>query len=114
MAKKETKSDAQDYAVIETGGKQYRVEVGDKVLVEKISDVEDGKEVVFERVLAIKSGDAIKIGAPIVDGAKVKAKALKSVKEDKIDVFKKKRRKGYTKKIGHRQEKLAVEVTAIG
>ncbi len=118
MAKKEetvkSQETAQDYAVIETGGKQYRVEVGDTVVIEKLADAEADKEIVFDKVLAVKAGGSMKIGSPTIDGATVKAKTLRSVKESKIDVFKKKRRKGFSKKIGHRQEKLAVQVTAIG
>lgn len=95
-------------AIIATGGKQYRVEVGDVLFVEKLGQ-EAGSEIEFTDVLAI--GD--KFGKPFVKGAKVKAKVVSEGRGKKIVVYKYKRRKGYHKKQGHRQPFTKVEITAI-
>ena len=96
------------YAVIKTGGKQYKVASGDVVKLEKIAG-EEGKEVVFNEVLAL---DGI-IGTPLVAGASVKAQVLKQTRDDKIIVFKKKRRQNYRRKNGHRQSFTLVKITDI-
>lgn len=99
------------YAVIETGGKQYKVQEGDVVFIEKL-DVEEGTAVTFDKVLVV-GGDDLKVGAPYVDGATVTATALKQGKSKKIIVYKYKSKKGYHKKQGHRQPYTKVEITAI-
>lgn len=99
------------YAVIETGGKQYQVEVGDKVKVEKLN-VEEGDLVTFDRVLAI-GGEEIKIGTPVVSGAKVEAKVLANGKGKKVITYKYKAKKNERTKKGHRQPFTLVEITNI-
>ncbi|MDD4556310.1 MAG: 50S ribosomal protein L21 [Alphaproteobacteria bacterium] len=94
------------YAVIKTGGKQYKVAAGDVVKVEKLVG-EEGSEVVFNEVLAL--GD--KIGTPLVSGASVKATILKQAKDQKVIVFKKKRRQNYRRKNGHRQNITLVKIS---
>ena len=96
------------YAVIKSGGKQYKVSTGDVVKLEKLS-AEEGKEVVFNEVLAL---DDV-IGTPLVAGASVKAQVLKQTRDDKIIVFKKKRRQNYRRKNGHRQSITLVKITDI-
>ncbi len=96
------------FAVIETGSKQYIVKEGDIVRVEKLP-FEKGEEIEFDKVLM--AGD--KIGTPYVDGAKVKAKLVTNAKAKKIIVFKYKKRKGYTKKQGHRQDFSQIQITQI-
>ena len=101
------------FAVIKTGGKQYLVSVGDKIKIEKIGASEK-KEVVFGEVLLIADDKKeIKIGAPFIKGAKVKAKLLAQDKAKKIIVFKYKPKKRYQKKMGHRQPYTEVEITGI-
>ena len=99
------------YAVIESGGKQYRVSPGDVVKLEKI-DVPVGEEVVFEQVLLVKNDQTI-VGNPLVAGAKVLGEVVEQGKGKKIIVFKYKRRKGYRKKRGHRQLYTAVKIKEI-
>ena len=99
------------YAIIETGGKQYKVEQGDIVFIEKLG-VEEGETVTFDKVLAIGGEDA-KFGAPYIDGATVTASVVKNGKDKKIIVYKYKPKKGYHKKQGHRQPYTKVEITAI-
>ncbi len=99
------------YAIIETGGKQYKVSEGDFVFVEKL-DVKDGAKVQIDKVLAI-GGETVEIGAPYVEGAKVVAKAVKSGKDKKIIVYKYKPKKGYHKKQGHRQPYTKLEIKKI-
>lgn len=98
------------YAVIETGGKQYRVSAGEAIYVEKIN-VNEGDEVVLDRVLLVSKDGKIQVGAPYLEGAKVVAKAAKQGKQKKIIVFKYKAKKNYRKKKGHRQPytKLVIE-----
>ena len=96
------------YAVIKTGGKQYKVAAGDVVKVEKLAG-EEGSVVVFNEVLAL--GD--QIGAPLVSGASVSATVLKQAKDQKVIVFKKKRRQNYRRKNGHRQNITLVKITDI-
>ncbi len=100
------------YAIIETGGKQYKVTEGDVVFIEKLN-VEEGAEVTFDKVLMAGEGDAVKVGTPIVEGATVTAKAIKNGKSKKVVVFKMKRKKNERKKQGHRQPYTKVEITAI-
>ena len=99
------------YAIIETGGKQYVVEAGDKIRVEKL-DVKEGDNVTFDKVLFV-SGDEPKVGAPYVDGAKVEAKVLAQGKAKKVVVYKYKSKKNERKKIGHRQPYTLVEISGI-
>ena len=99
------------YAVIETGGKQYKVENGDVVFIEKLN-VEAGETVTFDKVLIV-GGEDVKVGAPYVEGATVTANVVKNGKDKKIIVYKYKPKKGYHKKQGHRQPYTKVEITAI-
>ena len=99
------------YAVMTTGGKQYKVAQGDKLRVEKLT-ANVGDTVTFDEVLLV-GGDAIKIGAPLVAGAKVEAKVVAQDREKKIIVFKFRRRKNYRRKNGHRQPFTALEITGI-
>jgi len=101
------------YAVIETGGKQYRVEQG-SVLDVELLDAEVGKKVKLSRVLAVSDGKDLKIGTPEVKGAAVTAEVLDQHRAKKVVAFKKKRRKGYRKKIGHRQNMMKIKVEKIG
>jgi len=100
------------FAVIKTGGKQYLVSPGDKIKIEKI-DKAEGKEITFDQVLLLQKGKAIKIGTPLVKGAKVKAKVLKQDRAKKIIIFKYKAKKRYQKKMGHRQPYTEVEILKI-
>ena len=101
------------YAIIMTGSKQYKVAVGDIVEVEKLG-LEAGAEVTFDQVLAVAGDDGkLNIGTPLVEGAKVSAKVLDNFRAKKIVVFKMKRRKGYRRTQGHRQNLTRVEITAI-
>jgi len=101
-----------DFAVIKTGGKQYIVSKGLKIKVEKLP-VEEGEEIEFSEVL-LKANDAeVKIGAPFIEGAIVKAKVLSQFKDDKIIVFKYKKRKNYRRKQGHRQNLTELEILSI-
>lgn len=100
------------YAIIETGGKQYKVQEGDVVFIEKLS-AEDGSAVTFDKVLAISKEGAMSIGAPVVDGASVSAKILGHGKDKKVIVFKYKPKKGYRKKQGHRQPYTKVQIEKI-
>lgn len=102
------------YAVVETGGKQYRVSVGDAVFVEKL-DVQEGDEVVLDKVLLVNSEGETQVGQPYLEGAAVVAKAVKQGKQKKIVVFKYKPKKNYRKKQGHRQPytKLMIESITV-
>ena len=100
------------YAVIETGGKQYKVENGDIIYIEKL-DAEENAEVTFDKVLAVGADDGIKTGAPYVKGATVKAKVLKTGKGKKLTVFTYKPKKNEKRKMGHRQPYTKVEISAI-
>ena len=99
------------YAIIETGGKQYKVEQGDVVFVEKLG-VEEGETVTFDKVLVV-GGDDVKVGTPYVDGASVEASVVKNGKDKKIIVYKYKSKKGYHKKQGHRQPYTKVQIEKI-
>ena len=100
------------YAIIVTGGKQYRVEQGDIVYIEKL-DVEADSEVKFDQVLAIGEEGSVKVGAPVVEGATVSAKVIKNGKAKKITVMTYKPKKGEKKKQGHRQPYTQVQIEAI-
>ena len=100
------------YAVIKTGGKQYRVQQGDVIFVKKI-DAQADEAVTFEEVLLVNDGETTKIGKPVVEGAKVEGKVLAQVKSKKIVVYKYKAKKNERKKQGHRQPYTKVEITAI-
>lgn len=100
------------YAVLETGSKQYRVTAGDTLEIERLA-VEAGKPFTFDRVLLVNNDGKVSVGAPIVSGATVVADVVEHKRGDKVTTFKMKRRKGYHKTIGHRQELTVVKVTAI-
>ncbi len=100
------------YAIIETGGKQYKVEAGNTVFIEKL-DVEAGSEITFDKVIAVGADDGIKVGAPYVEGATVTATAVKNGKGKKITVFTYKSKKNEKRKMGHRQPYTKVEISAI-
>ena len=100
------------YAIIRTGGKQYQVAAGDKLRVEKLQgDVGDTVE--LSDILMVVDGDDVKIGQPVIEGAKVVAKIIEQGKADKVVVFKKKKRKGYRVKRGHRQQYTALTIEEI-
>ncbi len=102
------------YAVIETGGKQYRVQAGDVIDVERLSAVsEEEPEVVFDRVLLVGDGSDVKVGDPVVEGAQVNGVLVRPVRGTKVTVFKMKRRKGYRRKNGHRQDLHQVKINDI-
>lgn len=100
------------YAIIKTGGKQYRVSEGDEIFIEKL-DAEVGDSVQFDEVLAIGESDEMKWGCPLVEGASVKGEVLKQGKGKKIVVFKYKPKKGYRRKTGHRQPYTRVKITGV-
>ncbi|MFW8600960.1 50S ribosomal protein L21 [Desulfobacterota bacterium M19] len=100
------------YAIIRTGGKQYQVEAGERLRVEKLSG-NVGDSIVIEDVLLVADGENIKIGQPVVEGAKVNARIVEQDREKKVLVFKKKRRKGYQVMKGHRQYFTSLEIQEI-
>jgi large subunit ribosomal protein L21 len=101
------------YAVIKTGGKQYRVQPGDLLVVEKL-DGDVGAEVAFDQVLMLGGEDGgVTVGAPVVDGAVVRATLVETRKGDKVKVFKKIRRQGYRRTKGHRQHETVLRVTGL-
>ena len=100
------------YAIVEMAGQQFKVSKDQKVFVHRLDDAE-GSEVIFDKVLLLDQNGAITIGAPTIDGASVQAKVLRHVKGDKVIVFKKKRRKGYKVKNGHRQFFTEISVEEI-
>ncbi|AGI38587.1 50S ribosomal protein L21 [Thermoclostridium stercorarium subsp. thermolacticum DSM 2910] len=100
------------YAIIETGGKQYKVQEGDVLFVEKLS-AEEGQTVVFDKVLAVSEAGELKVGTPVVEGAAVTAKVLGHGKGKKIIVFKYKPKKNYRRKRGHRQPYTKVQIEKI-
>jgi len=100
------------YAVIKTGGKQYKVSAGEKLKVEQIpADV--GTEIVIDQVLAVGEGEALSIGSPLVSGATVTVTVLAHGKHDKVHIFKMRRRKHYQKRQGHRQQFTELQIGAI-
>ena len=100
------------YAVIKTGGKQYRVDAGAQVRVEALP-AEVGASISFDEVLLVGAGDAVKVGAPLVAGAKVKATVVSQGRGDKVRIFKLRRRKHYQKSQGHRQSYTEVRIDDI-
>ena len=100
------------YAIIETGGKQYKVEANDVVFIEKL-DVESDSEVVFDKVIAVAGDGGIKVGAPYVEGATVTAKAVKNGKAKKVTVMTYKAKKNEKRKLGHRQPYTKVEIVSV-
>jgi len=100
------------YAIIQTGGKQYRVSEGDVLSVEKLN-AEAGKETTFSDVLLVVNGDKVNLGAPLVSGASVKAEVVDQYKDDKVIAFKFKRRKGYHRTVGHRRQLTKLKITKI-
>ena len=103
-----------EYAIIEHGGKQYRVSPGDQLLVERTEpDLKDGDTLLFERVMLLARDENVTIGTPTVDGAHVRGRVVDPVRGPKIIVFKKKRRKGYRRTNGHRQNYYRVQVDSI-
>jgi large subunit ribosomal protein L21 len=100
------------YAVIKTGGKQYRVASGDKIKVEQIA-ADIGQEITIDQVLALGNGSDLKIGAPLVSGATVTVKVVSHGKHDKVRIFKMRRRKHYQKHQGHRQAYTEIEIGSI-
>ncbi|HAS79237.1 MAG TPA: 50S ribosomal protein L21 [Ruminococcus sp.] len=100
------------YAIIETGGKQYQVNEGDVVFIEKLN-AEADEAVTFDKVIAVSSDNGLKIGAPYVDGAAVEAKVVKNGKSKKVTVFTYKPKKGEKRKMGHRQPYTQVKIEAI-
>jgi len=100
------------YAVIETGGKQYKVQEGDIVFVEKL-DAGDGSVVTFDKVLAVSNGNNLTFGSPLVSSASVNAKVIGQGKEKKVIIFKYKAKKGYRNKTGHRQPYTKVQIDKI-
>jgi len=101
------------YAVVKTGGKQYRVAAGEKIKVEQIpADV--GAEIALDQVLLVADGAEVKLGNPLVSGATVKAKVVSHGRGEKIRIFKMRRRKHYRKSQGHRQNYTEIEILGIG
>jgi large subunit ribosomal protein L21 len=100
-----------NYAVIKTGGKQYRVKSGDIINVEKLAG-DAGDKVTLDQVLML-GGDDVKVGAPLLDGATVEAEIVEQMRTPKIIVFKKRRRQNYRRKKGHRQEMTTLKINSI-
>ena len=100
------------YAVIETGGKQYKVSEGDIIFIEKLEVAEEAV-ITIDKVVALANDNGINVGAPYVEGASVSAKVLKQGKEKKVVVFKMKPKKGYRKKQGHRQPYTKIQIEKI-
>lgn len=100
------------YAVIKTGGKQYRVAPGDKLNVETLK-ADTGSEVEFDQVLMLADGENVDVGTPLVDGARVKARVIEHGRGEKIRIVKFKRRKHYQRRMGHRQNYTRVEITDV-
>ena len=100
------------YAVIKTGGKQYKVAAGEKIKVEQIA-ADVGQEIVIDQVLAVGNGAELKVGVPLVDGASVKAMVVAHGRHDKVRIFKMRRRKHFQKHGGHRQNFTELEIGAI-
>lgn len=100
------------YAVIQTGGKQYRVAEGDEIEVEKL-DVEAGAKTVLSDVLLIADGSTVTIGEPLISGASVTAEVVDQFKDDKVIAFKFRRRKGYHRTVGHRRQLTKLKIESI-
>ena len=100
------------YAVIRTGGKQYKVASGEKIKVEQIA-ADVGQEIVIDQVLAVGNGAELQVGSPLVAGASVKATVVAQGKHDKVHIFKMRRRKHYRKSQGHRQTFTELQISAV-
>lgn len=100
------------YAIVESGGFQFRVEPGLKLNVPRL-DVEEGQSVTLEKVMLVADGEEIAVGDPLVEGASVEAQVLQHGRGGKITVYKRKRRKGYEKTMGHRQDYTRIEIKSI-
>jgi large subunit ribosomal protein L21 len=100
------------YAIVDIAGQQFKVEKDKKIFVHRLK-AEEGESLSFDKVLLIDNDGSIKVGAPYIDGSAVKAKVLQHLKGDKVIVFKKKRRKGYDKKNGHRQYLTQIQIEEI-
>ena len=100
------------YAVIKSGGKQYKVAAGERIKVEQIA-ADVGQEIVLDQVLAVGSGSDLKVGSPLVAGASVKATVVAQGKHDKVHIFKMRRRKHYRKSQGHRQTFTELQIGAV-
>jgi large subunit ribosomal protein L21 len=100
------------YAVIKTGGKQYRVAAGEKLKIDQLA-ADIGAEIVLDQVLLVADGDSLRMGRPLVTGASVQAKVLAQGRHDKVRIFKLRRRKHYKKHQGHRQNFTEIEITGI-
>ncbi|NKI31528.1 50S ribosomal protein L21 [Croceivirga thetidis] len=100
------------YAIVEMAGQQFKVAKDQKVYVHRLQE-EEGKKVVFDKVLLLDDNGSVTVGAPVIEGAAIEAKIVKHLKGDKVIVFKKKRRKGYRKKNGHRQSLTEIVVEGI-
>jgi len=100
------------FSIVEQDGFQYKVSQGDTIRVPRL-DAEKGSEISLQKVLMVGEGDKVKIGTPLVDGAVVKAKVVDHIKGDKVLIMKKKRRKTYKKKTGHRQLHTTVQIVSI-
>ncbi len=100
------------YAVIKTGGKQYKVAAGEKIKVEQIA-ADVGQEIVIDQVLAVGNGADLKVGTPLVAGANVKATVVSHGRHDKVRIFKMRRRKHYQKRQGHRQNFTELEISSV-
>lgn len=100
------------YAVIETGGKQYRIEAGQTLDVERLEG-DAGAQIAVGRVLALSDGSALSVGTPVVEGATVTAEIIEQLRGPKVVSFKKKRRKGYKRKLGHRQELTRIKIVSL-
>ena len=101
------------YAVVKTGGKQYRVSAGEKLKVEQIT-ADVGGEIALDQVLLVADGESVMLGTPLVAGATVKAKVIGHGRGDKVRIFKMRRRKHYRKSQGHRQNYTEIEILGIG
>jgi large subunit ribosomal protein L21 len=103
-----------DYAIVEHGGKQYRVSPGDELVVERTeADLQAGDSLLFERVMLVSQQGAVRVGKPVVEGALVRGSVVAPARGPKIIVFKKKRTKGYRRTNGHRQDLYRVRVDGI-
>jgi large subunit ribosomal protein L21 len=100
------------YAIVEIAGQQFKVEEGKKIFVHRL-EIEEGKEIEFDKVLLIEEEGKVTIGEPVIKDAKVQAQVMENVRGDKVIVFKKKRKKGYRVKNGHRQNFTQVEIISI-
>lgn len=101
------------FAIVETGGKQYRVQANEKIIVEKVVG-DAGSKITLDKVLLVKSGAGeVSFGSPVVSGAKVEAEIIKTFKGDKVIIFKKRRRQNSRRKTGHRQQQTLLKILSI-